>query len=230
MNIKKIVKEEVDVFYNDSSSEYPQAQLPRFGDRLNSIGINDNMIDEETITPPDIPNTMNFWHGGNLENYNEVIAQKNGRYEYGAGLYLTTHYNTALKYSKGSRKLYLVTVENGVDIEKSFLDVEKVKEFIDTYVIGRMRKMVWERLQKYIDGNNVKAYVFNNIILNEKAIKSTNTRYLRSFFVENGIDYNIVNNAFGWGEMMMVLYNMKKIVNVIQIKPKDRIEVFDLNY
>jgi len=187
------------------------------------------MIDEETITPPDIPNTMNFWHGGNLENYNEVIAQKNGRYEYGAGLYLTTHYNTAVKYSKGSRKLYLVTVENGVDIEKSFLDVEKVKNFIDTYVIGRMRKMVWERLEKYIDGNNVKAYVFNNIILNEKAIKSTNTRYLRSFFVENGIDYNIVNNAFGWGEMMMVLYNMKKIVNIIQIKPKDKIEVYDLH-
>lgn len=229
MNIKKIVKEEVDVFYNDSTAEYPQAGLPRFGDRLNSIGINDDMIDEETITPPNIPNTMNFWHGGNLENYNEVIAQKNGRYEYGAGLYLTTHYNTALKYSKGSRKLYLVTVENGVDIEKSFLDVEKVKEFIDTYVIGRMKKMVWERLQKYIDGNNVKAYVFNNIILNEKAIKSTNTRYLRSFFVENGIDYNIVNNAFGWGEIMMVLYNMKKIVNVIQIKPKDKIEVFDLH-
>ena len=229
MNIKKIVKEEVDVFYNDSTAEYPQAQLPRFGDRLNSIGINDDMIDEETITPPDIPNTMNFWHGGNLENYNEVIAQKNGRYEYGAGLYLTTHYNTAVKYSKGSRKLYLVTVENGVDIEKSFLDVEKVKNFIDTYVIGRMRKMVWERLEKYIDGNNVKAYVFNNIILNEKAIKSTNTRYLRSFFVENGIDYNIVNNAFGWGEMMMVLYNMKKIVNIIQIKPKDKIEVYDLH-
>jgi hypothetical protein len=181
------------------------------------------------ITPPNIPNTMNLWDGGNLADYSDVIAQKNGRYEYGAGLYLITHYDTALKYAKGSRKLYLVTVENGVDINKAFLDINKVKDFINTYVLGNMKKMVWERLQRFIDGDKVKAYVFNNIILNEKAIKSTNTRFLREFYVTNAIDYDIVSNPFGWGEKMMVLYNMKKIVNIIQIKPKDKIEVFDLN-
>lgn len=229
MNIKKIVNEEIEAFTNDSTSEYPQAGLPRFGDRLRSYGVNDYEISEDVITPPNIPNTMNFWHGGNLDDYSDVIAQKNGRYEYGAGLYLITHYDTALKYAKGSRKLYLITVENGVDINKAFLDINKVKDFINTYVLGSMRKMVWERLQRFIDGDNVKAYVFNNIILNEKAIKSTNTRYLREFYVTNGIDYDIVNNPFGWGEKMMVLYNMKKIVNIIQIKPKDKIEVFNLH-
>jgi hypothetical protein len=64
--------------------------------------------------------------------------------------------------------------------------------------------------------------------LNEKAIKSTNTRYLREFFIDNGIDYEIVDNPFGWGEEMMVLYNMKKIVNVIHIKPTDKISEYDL--
>ena len=229
MNIKKIIKEEVETFTNDSSSEYPQAGLPRFGDRLNSIDITNDIIDEDTITPPNIPNTMNFWHGGNLDNYNDIISQKNGRYEFGAGLYITTHYETAAKYSRGSRKLYLITVENGVDINKATLDVNKVKDFINTYIIGNKKKMLWERLQEYIDGDKVKAYVFNNIILNEKAIKATNTRYLREFYVSNGIDYDIVDNAFGWGERMMVLYNMDKIVNTIQIKPKDKIEVYDLH-
>lgn len=183
---------------------------------------------ENEIVPPSIPNTMNFWHGGNLDDYNDIIAQKNGRYKYGAGLYITTHYETAKRYAKGSRKLYLITVENGVDINDSYLDVEKVKEFISTYIIGSKRKMLWERLQKYIDGNKVRAYVFNNIILNEECIKSTNTRYLRSFYVDNDIDYEIVDNPFGWGEKMMVLYNMKKIVNVIHVKSTDRITEYDL--
>jgi len=183
---------------------------------------------ENEIIPPDIPNTMNFWHGGNLDDYNDIISQKNGRYEYGAGLYATTHYDTAKKYSKGSRKLYLITIENGVDINKAQLNIEDVKIFINTYLIGGMRKIIWNRYQPYIKDDVINAGIFNNVILNEKAIKSTNTRYLREFYVNNGIDYEIINNAYGWGEKMMVLYNMKKIINVITIKPTDKITKYDL--
>ena len=32
------------------------------------------ILNENTITPPNIPNTKNFWHGGNLDDYNEIIA------------------------------------------------------------------------------------------------------------------------------------------------------------
>ena len=185
-------------------------------------------LNEKIITPPNIPNTKNYWHGGNLDDYNEIISQKNGRYEYGAGLYITTHYDTAKKYSKGSRKLYLITVENGVDINKSYLPVDKAIEFIMMYIIKNLRKEIISRLQKYITDDGIKASIFNTIILNEKAIKSTNTSHLRQFYVDNGIDYDIVNSPFGWGEEMMVLYNMKKIVNVIQVDSKDIIEVYDL--
>lgn len=184
---------------------------------------------ENIITPPDIPGTMNFWHGGNLDDYSDIIAQKNGRYEYGPGLYLTTHYGTAQKYSKGSRKLYLITIAQGQDITDSFLDINKVQDFVKMYVIGTMKKFIWEQIQKYIENGQIKAYIFNNIILNNKAIKSTATQYLRTFYIDNGIDYEIVDNAYGWGEKMLVLYNMKKIVNVIQIKPGDKISVFDLH-
>jgi hypothetical protein len=74
----------------------------------------------------------------------------------------------------------------------------------------------------------VDAEIFNNIILNHKAIKGTNTSKLRQFFIDNNIDYEIVDNPFGWGEKMMVLYNMKKIVNVLQVKSSDRMEKYDL--
>lgn len=180
------------------------------------------------IIPPTIPNSMNFWHGGNLDEYNDIIAQKTGRYEYGPGLYATTSYEVVKKYAKGSRKLYLLTIEKGVDISDALLSEENVKNFINTYVVPGKRKEIWERLQKYNTDGMIKAYVFNTVLLNEKAIKPVNTKFLRSFYVENGIDYEMVDNAFGWGERMVVLYNMKKIINVIQVKSGDKISTYDL--
>jgi len=186
------------------------------------------ILNENTITPPNIPNTKNFWHGGNLDDYNEIIAQKNGRYEYGPGLYLITKYDIAKKYSKGSRKLYIITVELGNDITNSSIPEKNVHEFINTYVIKGLRKIVMERLERYTEDEMVDAEIFNNIILNHKAIKGTNTSKLRQFFIDNNIDYEIVNNAFGFGEDMMVLYNMKKIVNVLQVKSNHRLDNYDL--
>lgn len=178
---------------------------------------------------PEIPGTTNFWHGGNLDTYDDVIAQKNGRYEYGPGLYLTTQFEVAEKYAKGSRKMYLVTVANGVDIRNAILSEQAVQNFIKSYIIGSKRKEIWDRLQKYRVGGGFKAYVFNNIILNEKAIKSTNTAQLRQFYVDNGIDYELVDNAFGWGETMMVLYNMKKIVQATPLKPGETPEKYNFH-
>jgi len=171
---------------------------------------------------------MQFWHGGDLDNYDDIIAQKNGRYEYGPGLYLTTHYDTAKKYAKGRRKFYIISVEKGNDINKSLLDFDKVKQFILKYVIKSKQKEILQRVEKYNKENTIKGYIFNNILLNEKALSPRNTSKLRQFLIDNGIDYEIVDNPFGWGEKMMVLYNMKKIKDVRQITTKDKIENYDL--
>lgn len=171
---------------------------------------------------------MQFWHGGDLDNYDDIIAQKNGRYEYGPGLYLTTHYDTAKKYAKGRRKFYIISVEKGNDINKSLLDINRVKEFVNKYVIKSKQKEILQRIEKYNKENMIKGYIFNNILLNEKALSPRNTSNLRQFLIDNGIDYEIVDNPFGWGEKMMVLYNMKKIKNVKQITAKDKIENYDL--
>lgn len=187
-----------------------------------------NIIKESVISPPQIPGTMNFWHGGNLDEYNDLIAQKAGRYEYGPGLYITTKYDVAAKYSKGSRKLYLITVQEGVDINDAFFDINIAKDFVDKYVIKSKRKEVLERINKFDNEEKIKGYIFNNILINEKAVKPINTQKLRQFYIDNGIDYEIVENAFGWGEKMMILYNMKKIVNIIQVKSGDKITQFDL--
>lgn len=191
--------------------------------------INEISNQENELKIPQIPGTMNFWHGGNLDVYDDIIAQKNGRYEYGPGLYLTTQFEVAEKYSKGSRKMYLVTVANGVEIHNGVLPEEAVKQFIKSYILGSKKKEVWERIQKYKVDGGFKAFVFNNIVLNEKAIKPSNTSKLRQFYVDNGIDYEIVDNAFGWHETMMVLYNMKKIVQTQVLKPGQTPEKYNLH-
>ena len=42
------------------------------------------------------------------------------------------------------------------------------------------------------------------------------------------MDYSIQDNAFGWGERMIVLFNMGKIIKKEIVRSKDPIKVFDL--
>jgi hypothetical protein len=210
--------------FTDLMIRYPK--LNETKELIKSL-LRENLFSENIITPPSIPNTRNFWHGGNLSEYSDIIAQKNGRYEFGAGLYLTTQYDIAKKYAKGSRKLYIVTVQLGTDIQDSFIDTQKAIEFVKNYVITTKRKEILYYIDKYNVEGKIKGYLFNNLVLNHKAIKPTYTKYLRDFLIQNGIDYEIVNNAFGFGEDMMVLYNMKKIVQTTVFGPKDRIEDYN---
>lgn len=171
---------------------------------------------------------MRFWHGGNLDVYDDMIAHKKGRSEHGPGLYLITHYGTARQYAKGSRKLYMVTVEPGRDLRDSVIQMGKVKKFVMTYVIGSKRKMVLERLSKWEDNGAVDANILNNVMINEEALKPSVMGRLRELYVSEGIDYTIVDNPFGWHEKMMVLFNMKKIIEAKRIMPTDKIDQFDL--
>ena len=186
------------------------------------------MLSREFITETTEPNTMSLWHGGNLSNELVLIPQKTGRFDYGAGLYATTHYDTARKYSKGSRKLYKITLSKGIDANNARIDYEKAIGFINAYVIKTKRSEITQRLDRFNKDGTIPAYIFNNIILNEKAITASNTTNLSKFFVEQGIDYVLVPNAFGWGEMMAVIFNLDKVANVQVIKPTDKIIDYDL--
>jgi hypothetical protein len=156
--------------------------------------------------------------------------QKQGRFEYGAGLYLITRYEVAAKYAKGSRKLYMVNVHKGTDISKVRLDVDAAKKFVNTYVKVAMRKEILARIDANVQRMGyLAADIFNNIILNSGGIKSADTVTLSQFLVSNGADYEIIKNPFGWGNaIMMVLYNTKKIESIKRVMPKDKIVDFDL--
>jgi hypothetical protein len=184
---------------------------------------------EEVLSPSTEPNTMSFWHGGRLDDaYSEAISHKKGRWEYGPGLYLTTHYGTAQRYSKGNRKLYLITIRKGNDADDVKIPVEEALDFVNTYVLRAMRKEVIWAINEHSATGSIDGDIFINIIVNRQAIKNTDTFKFRKFLVQQGIDYSIVDNAFGWGEVMVVLFNMRNVVGKKAVNPKDKIEVFDL--
>ena len=177
---------------------------------------------------------MSFWHGGNLDNLDDIndIAHKGGRYEFGPGIYMTTSWHVAQKYAKGSRKLYLLTVKKGIDLKNTDLDLSVVTEFINTTVIKNKRSIVIETINNIIErmnkGNVIKGDTFLNILMNNDAIKNTDTIKLKQFFRKNKIDYSIVDNAFGWGEKMLILFNNDLLVDITRVNSKDKIEVFEL--
>lgn len=174
-----------------------------------------------------ISDTMQFWHGGNLD---EETSPKTGRWEYGPGLYLITHYSTAKKYAKGGRKLYKITVETGRDSSEISIHIDNIKSFVNMYCIGSKKKDILTNLTKYIQNDSVSADILINIVINYEGLKNSNARYFRDFLISSGVDYTIVKNPFGWNdEKMMVLYNMNKIVKTQVIKPTDKIEQFSLN-
>jgi hypothetical protein len=169
--------------------------------------------------------TMRFFHGGDLDDIKHNHSHKSGRYEFGAGLYMVNDYNVVQKYIKGGRKLYIVDVLYGNNIDGSYLDYEIALDFINTRVLTKQRKSIINFLQKHLNNNKVPADIFNNIILNHNAIPSSKTNELKNFLLENNIDYEISFNSFGFGEYMMILYNTRLIKNIEKTQTS-KLEIF----
>lgn len=191
------------------------------------ISLNESVQDMDGVTSN---SNMVFLHGGNLDDIQSIDdfnKWTKGRVEYGPGLYLTTHYGTATKYAKGSRKLYKIEVEKGTDINSVSLDYDTVLQFISTILSKPKQKEYIVHASRFVKDGKINASIFVNIFINYDLISSKNGSAIRKFLVDNGIDYEVVQNAFGWGETMLVLYNMRKIKNVQRVSPQDK-SILDL--
>jgi hypothetical protein len=180
---------------------------------------------ENFITPPDIENTMIFFHGGNLDEFKDTIINKKGRFRFGVGLYATERLESAREYAKGNRKLYMLNIEIGNDIHNSLLNKNDCIDFVKSNIITTKRNLMLSSLEEHYKDDKIKAYIFNNLIITHECIKPTKTNELREFFVNNNIDYEIQNGTFGFPDNMIVLFNMKKIKNIIRIMPKDVVKL-----
>jgi hypothetical protein len=174
-------------------------------------------------------NTMTFFHGGNLDFLDYNYEQPAKKTKYGTGLYFISRYDIASKYAKGNRKKYLVEIEKGNDISNMFFEKDKVLDFLSlSFSIAKKRMIInllntYKNTEKYIP-----AELFNNILINHELITPKNLINIRNFLVENGIDYEHVKNYYGFGEDMLVLYNLKKIKDIKWIGPKDKLDFFEI--
>jgi hypothetical protein len=184
-------------------------------------------IMEDLIKPSNIPGTMTYWHGGNLDGTIQDVEHKKGRFEYGPGLYLTSQWSIAKNYAKGSKKLYLVTVREGVDMDDVSIPEREVMDFLKTHTSRAMFGVISKDLQERMKPNGINANILNNIILNAGALKPSQMATLRKFYIDQGIDYLVTSMAQKSGTML-VLFNMKKIVDIKRVMPNDEIEKFDL--
>lgn len=171
--------------------------------------------------------TISLYHGGrNLEqNYQETVAHKKGNWEYGPGLYLTTHYDTAYKYAKGGGKVFKVTVEEGQEADDVRLTREVIEQFAKRYVIGRKRQIVADAVNRNINrlkSDTISANTFINIIVNEGAIKNTDSGKFKDFLAQNGVDYIINTRYGGRDETVLVVVNPKKIKKVEVVSPNTK--------
>lgn len=167
-------------------------------------------------------NTNTLFHGGRgLEfNWRDSISHKKGRWEYGPGLYLTTHYDTAYKYAKGGGSIYLVTFTQGNAISDVQISSTDAFRFVEWYVVGSKKKTVKNDITSNMDrmkSDNIDAEHFLNIIINNDAIQNTKTSNLKQFLIEHGVDYSKQRYG-GRDEYVYVIINPAIITKVEKIK------------
>jgi len=185
-----------------------------------------NLIKKVIVESHENENRNLFFHGGNLDyfDYNEIIIPKKGKYEYGFGLYLTSSRKIADTYSKGSRKLYLVELDNDiVDLNDVFVNINEVNSTLKTILskndflkLQQPLNRVAERFEGEINLGTLNIIMINNDILKPKYGKA-----IIKFFISKGADAYVDRNTFGWHETTVVLFNFDKIKNIEKLDRND---------
>ncbi|MBP6238816.1 MAG: hypothetical protein KA270_17380 [Saprospiraceae bacterium] len=177
-----------------------------------------------------------FFHGGllppvwDLHRYPTKDRYNKSKTDMGYGLYVVDHWETARKYQKGNRRFYVVGVEmdSGKDISDVYLDMDLCFRFVMNQFSLRLANEWCDnfvRLSK--DGNTLKAEYFDNIIVQYEKTTGRIGKELICFLVNNGVGYRKVFNRFGFGENMLVLYDVRCISSIQALRGKDMVYSVD---
>jgi hypothetical protein len=120
-------------------------------------------------------------------------------------------------------------VRKGNDLDDKVFPLETVMGFLTTtYSKPKVKQIVEWLNYRPLQNNEVPAYLINNILINHKLLTPKISNLWKAFLVKNGVDYELTENAFGWNETMMILYNTNLITNIRRIYPKDKLPTYDL--
>lgn len=167
-----------------------------------------------------------MYHGGRKwESFSaKVQTPKKGRYEAGPGIYLTSHYETALKYARGSNVVSLVGVLKDITLSNNTeLNLTDVEHFIKTYIGPKNRRDMMDDVIRYTKRTNKTTYPAEfliNLSVNYE-IGGKQSMYLLNFLVDNGIDATVTYKPGNQDETWLVVHNPRIIKKVIHTKPSD---------
>ena len=199
--------------YNTGVVKYPQIHSLKKGPFFQIKG----KIQESFEKSQD----MTLWHGGrNLQfNHMNMIPSRTGHWEYGPGLYLTTHYETANKYAKGGGTTYKVTINKGTDIADVIVDLNDAIDFVKRYVKVDCRRPIIKDLSNNFERlGKLQLEVLVNLCVNYEALTPKNTVALRKFLIGQDADYHISKGYAGRNETIVIVFNPTIIKKIEPVK------------
>lgn len=169
-----------------------------------------------------------LWHGSQKWTPPpQVRAPKKGQAEHGAGIYTTTHYQTARKYAAGSG----VGVQLWLKPSLTFIEEMNVNAAMLLEVarkIPRLRSRdailsdIDECALRSRDGQTVGLNVLVNLAVNHNAMFSSAAQDITAFLVEQGCDASLYNRS--GQEDWLVIFN-PKIITGYDLRPAKTIDI-----
>lgn len=182
------------------------------------------MKTEEELIWESYTNSDIIWlyHGGaKWEKFNAKISKpKRGRYEAGAGIYLTNNYETARKYARGNKVVSKVGISKNITLaEDVLIPKEDVVRFVKTYIGPKNRGAFLESIEEYTKHpDKYPAYYLVNLSVGYE-VGGSQALAIKDFIVEYGVDASKYKQS--GEEVWIVVHNVDIIKKVIHTKPSD---------
>ena len=150
----------------------------------------------------------------------KVSTPKKGRYEVGAGIYTTTHYETAQKYARGSNVVSIIYVDKDITLANNVnLPIDDVIDFVKLYIGPKNRKQFLSDIENsYKRMKRFPASHLLNLSVNFE-IGGKQAMEVMRFVVEHGVDASLQSQS--GDEEWLVIHNTDIIRKVIHTTPSD---------
>lgn len=157
---------------------------------------------------------IQLWHGGNRwEGRPEIRPSKQGRYECGPGIYLTTHYDTARKYAKGGKVVTRVTLADDIRwIHRQKAPVQSLRDYVRSTSRFPRRADILADIDRAVERRSVNGAVTEfavetllNLAINRECLDGQQGVLFAHWLVEQGVDA-MLHRAYGQ-EQWVVVFN-----------------------
>jgi hypothetical protein len=156
---------------------------------------------------------IELWHGGKRwDGRPEVRPSKQGRYECGPGIYLSTNYSTARKYATGGKVVTRVSLADNIGwLERTKLPLKELLHYLDTAPRLPRREAV---KRDFLERQDRRSLAPNdlcdvarlvNTLINEELLAGKLGVHLAEWLTSKGIDASLHSPRVG--EQWVIVFN-----------------------